>query len=122
MDNHIIKITVIRENPNVKVLLEEMQDGRQQVRKSCSTGVSLFDEEWNALCFLYNAGFSVPKPYKNDEQGMCMQLANLRWLVNVTPDNKSEKSWVHVGNTSEYLYRQTGFFAGLRFTKMERRT
>ena len=67
MDNGIVKTTAFRDHPNIKALLEEMQDGRRHVRKMSPLGVSLLDEEWDALCYLYNASFSVPKPYKKDE-------------------------------------------------------
>lgn len=79
MDNIIVKTTTFRDHPRCKVLLEEMQDGQKHVRKSYGArnislnNVPLDDEEWAALCFLYNSGLNVPKPYKKDEQGMYMQ-------------------------------------------------
>ncbi|MDR1689388.1 MAG: hypothetical protein LBS21_12370, partial [Clostridiales bacterium] len=72
MNNHVVKTTVLRDNPGCKVLLEEMRDGRKHVRKSYVHSADT-DGEWNALCFLYNANFNVPKPYKKDAQGMYMQ-------------------------------------------------
>ncbi|MDR1690030.1 MAG: aminoglycoside phosphotransferase family protein [Clostridiales bacterium] len=72
MNNHIVKTTILRDNPGCKVLLEEMQDGRKHVRKSYVHSVNT-DGEWNALCFLYSANFNVPKPYKKNAQGMYMQ-------------------------------------------------
>ncbi len=72
MDNTIVKTTAFRDNPFCKVLLEEMQDGRKHVRKIYLNNEQL-NNEWDAMCFLYNEGFSVPEPYKKDENGMYLQ-------------------------------------------------
>jgi len=80
MDNIVVKTTVFRDHPGCKVLLEEKQDGQKHVRKSYGANnvslnnVLLDDEEWDALCFLYNAGLNVPEPYKKDESGIYMQF------------------------------------------------
>ncbi|MCL1882409.1 MAG: aminoglycoside phosphotransferase family protein [Defluviitaleaceae bacterium] len=69
MNNTILKTTTFRDHPGCKVVLEEMQNGQKHIRKLHAK----VDEEWDAMCFLHNAGFNVPKPYKIDEQGMYMQ-------------------------------------------------
>ena len=72
MENIIVKTTTFRDHPGCKCFLEEMQEGQKHVRKSYADHAKT-DEEWDALCYLYNAGFNVPKPYKKDTQGMYMQ-------------------------------------------------
>lgn len=81
MDNSIIKTTTFRDNPGCKVFLEEKHGGQKHVRKLYANSMSN-DEEWDALCFLYNSGFNVPEPYKKDEQGIYMQYIDNGMLWN----------------------------------------
>jgi len=100
MDNVVVKTTTLRNHPNCMVLLEEMQDGRKHIRKSYGANnvslnnVLLDEEEWDALCFLYNAGFNVPEPYKKDEQGMYMQYIDngIFWDLHRIADSDTQSN------------------------------
>ncbi len=96
MDNQIVKTTIFKDNPNIKVVLEEMQDGRKHVIKSSVKGMNLLEGEWNALCYLYNAGFNVPEPYKKDEQGMYMQYIDngIFWDSYQTADTTTQQELI----------------------------
>jgi len=79
VDNDVIETKIFRDNLGCKVILETTRDGKRYVRKTYGinnvslNNVPLDDEEWDALCFFYDAGLNVPKPYKKDENGIYMQ-------------------------------------------------
>jgi aminoglycoside phosphotransferase (APT) family kinase protein len=81
MDNRIVKTTKFNTGFAGEVFLEEMQDGRQHIRKTYINSKSLTNadeigKEWDALVFLHNAGYAVPEPYKKDQHNIIMQYVD----------------------------------------------
>lgn len=78
MENNIVKITKLMDGWQSEISLIETADGQCCVRKNYSEAVhlnnpTLMGEEWDALVFLYNKGYSVPKPIRKDADGIYMQ-------------------------------------------------
>jgi len=82
MDSQIVKTTMLNGGLGGSVQLEETRDGRRHIRKTYINNTTLITEEWNALVFLYNAGFNVPQPYKKAENSIYMQYIDGETLWN----------------------------------------
>jgi len=75
MENEILKTTLFKTGFHRKVELIELSDGYCYVRKTFPPdAISDRDDEWNALVYLYNEGYSVPKPIQKTDTGFSMQF------------------------------------------------
>ena len=76
MENRAVKTTILNHGFAGEVTLEEMQDGRKYVHKAYTRtdlDGSIINDEWDALFYLYNKGYSVPKPIERTKNGMYIQ-------------------------------------------------
>ncbi|MCL2387732.1 MAG: aminoglycoside phosphotransferase family protein [Defluviitaleaceae bacterium] len=78
MGNNIVKTTKLIDGWQSEICLIEAADGQCYVRKNYSEAVyisspTIISEEWDALVFLHDRGYSVPTPVRKDANGIYMQ-------------------------------------------------
>lgn len=95
-----------------EVTLLETLDGQKYVHKAYSHNSSLdINNEWNTLVFLYNQGYSVPKPIKRSKNGLYMQ-----YIDNGTFWKTYEKADKHSG--LDMIIKFTKLLNGLHAIKL----
>ena len=107
-----IRVLGIFEPRNLSIVIEEKETGRMIGACIAGTGKNY------ALGFVEVADICVLPQYRNRGLARHMLGQVITHAYGLAP---FVKIWVQVGNTSEYLYRQMGFYPGPRFTHMERR-
>lgn len=75
MNKKVVKTTVFNFGLAGEVRLLETEDGKRYIHKNYADGAAVsIDDEWNALTYLYRAGYSVPEPYERDDNGLYMRF------------------------------------------------
>jgi aminoglycoside phosphotransferase (APT) family kinase protein len=97
--NHddIIQTTKLKGGFTGEVALIEMMDGRRFVHKSYPHPEAEITREWDSLVFLYNKGYSVPKPIRKDANSIYMQYienGNL-WEIYENANEDSREILIH---------------------------
>ena len=71
--NDVIKTTKLKDGFGGDVTLIETSDGKCCVRKFYTNPEADINAEWDALVFLHDKGFNVPKPLCKDKNNIYMQ-------------------------------------------------
>lgn len=108
-----MRVLGIYNSHNLSIVIVE--NATSQIVGACTAGIG----ENHALGYAEIADLIVLPQYRGRGLGKYMIGHIVTQTYGLAP---FVKMGVDIGNSSEYLYRQMGFIAGPRFTRMERRT
>ncbi|MCL2071553.1 MAG: aminoglycoside phosphotransferase family protein [Oscillospiraceae bacterium] len=123
MENKIVKTIKLDGGFAGDIHLIETAETERCIRKSYANNPSVdLNAEWNALVFLHNKGYSVPKPLSKNADEMYMQYIEngVLWNIYQTADTATQHDLIekftkllydlHVLDTSGYENPYSGHF------------
>ena len=99
------KTTKLTNGWQSEINLIETTSGEQYIRKNYTfDDDTILKNEWKTLTFLYNKGYSVPKPIKIDKDGIYMQYVEKGALWDVYNDSDSKTQQDLMKKYAKLLY------------------